>query len=79
MFANQGAIVVLVARRREQLDALADELTEFGVEALPIVCDITDQSQVNQAVDKACELAAAAVVGREFELLAPMTGLSEDH
>jgi len=71
MFASQGANVALVARRRELLDALADELTEFGVEALPIVCDVTDQSQVNQAVDKACELAAAAVVGREFELPLP--------
>jgi len=25
------------------------------VEALPIVCDVTDQWQVNQAVDKACD------------------------
>jgi len=78
MFASQGANVALVARRRKLLEALADELTEFGVGALPIVCDVIDQSQVNQAVDKACEL-AAAVVGRESELLAPLTGLSEDH
>jgi NADP-dependent 3-hydroxy acid dehydrogenase YdfG len=28
------------SRRRELLDALADEL--FEVEALPIVCDVTD-------------------------------------
>lgn len=55
MFASQGANVALVARRRELLEALADELTEFGVEALPIVCDVTHQSEVNQAVDKACD------------------------
>ena len=47
MFAHQGTNVALVARRRRLLDALADELTEFGVEALPIVCDVIDQSQVN--------------------------------
>src|SRR5271156_3945573 len=50
MFASQGANIALVARRGELLRDLAAELTEFGVEALPIVCDVTDQSQVNQAV-----------------------------
>ncbi len=55
MLASQGANVALVARRAQLLHDLADELTEFGVEALPLVCDVTDQSQVNRAVDKACD------------------------
>ena len=55
MFASQGANVALVARRGQLLHDLAVELTEFGVEALPIVCDVTDQAQVNRAVVEACD------------------------
>jgi short-subunit dehydrogenase len=55
MLASQGANVALVARRAQLLCDLADELTEFGVEALPIVCDVTDQAQVNRAVAEACD------------------------
>jgi short-subunit dehydrogenase len=50
MFASQGANLALFARRGELLRDLADELTELGVEALPIVCDVTDETQVRQAV-----------------------------
>jgi uncharacterized protein len=55
MLASQGANVALIARRGQLLRDLADRLTEFGVHALPIVCDVTDQSQVNQAVAAACD------------------------
>jgi uncharacterized protein len=55
MLASQGANVALVARRAQLLRDLADELTEFGVEALPFVCDVTVQSQVNRAVAEACD------------------------
>jgi short-subunit dehydrogenase len=55
MLASQGANVALVARRAQLLRDLADQLTEFGVEALPIVCDVTDQAQVNRAVAEACD------------------------
>lgn len=55
MLASQGANVALVARRAQLLRDLADELTEFGGEALPIVCDVTDQLQVDQAVAEACD------------------------
>jgi short-subunit dehydrogenase len=55
MLASQGANVALVARRAQLLRDLADELTEFGVEALPLVCDVTDQSQVDHAVAEACD------------------------
>ena len=55
MFASQGANVALVARRDELLHDLAGQLTEFGVAALPLVCDVTDQAQVDRAVDAACD------------------------
>lgn len=50
-FANQGANLVLIARRGELLAENARAITEeFGVEALPVVCDITDTEQVKAAV-----------------------------
>lgn len=50
-FANQGANLVLIARRGDLLAENARAITEeFGVEVLPVVCDITDTEQVKAAV-----------------------------
>lgn len=50
-FANQGANIVLLARRMNLLEANAKAISEeFGVEALPIACDITDTAAVQNAV-----------------------------
>ena len=54
--ANQGANIVPVARRQEKIEAVAKELTEeYGVETLPIRCDITDTDAVDALVDKVLE------------------------
>lgn len=51
--ANQGAKIVAIARRKEKIDAVADEINkEFGVETLAIQCDITDTAKVDSAVDE---------------------------
>ena len=43
--AARGHAVVLIARRRERLNAVADELAaRHGVRAEPIVCDLTDRA-----------------------------------
>ncbi|EEX09396.1 dehydrogenase [Ruegeria lacuscaerulensis ITI-1157] len=47
VFAAAGANVALVARSRAQIDALAAEL---GAQAMAIACDVSDYSQVEQAV-----------------------------
>jgi short-subunit dehydrogenase len=45
--AAEGMNLVLVARRQELLAARAAELaSEFGIEATPIVCDLTDEGAV---------------------------------
>ena len=50
-FANQGANVVLLARRMNLLEENARNIKEeFGVEVLPIACDITDTERVKEAV-----------------------------
>jgi NADP-dependent 3-hydroxy acid dehydrogenase YdfG len=53
--ANRGAIVVLGARRRERIEALADELKGNGAKALARTTDVTDRAQVKALVDAAVE------------------------
>ena len=52
--ANQGANIVVVARRQNLIDEVAAEITkEFGVETLAVRCDITDTAAVEAMVDAA--------------------------
>lgn len=53
-YAGQGADLVIMSRRIERLEEFAKELREeYGVNVLPIQCDVTDSAQVNAAADKA--------------------------
>lgn len=50
-YASQGANLVLIARRQNLLEENAKSISEeFGVEVLPLPCDITDTAQVQGAV-----------------------------
>ena len=50
-FASQGANLVLLARREERLVENAQTLAkEFGVEVLPLKCDITVADDIRRAV-----------------------------
>ncbi len=54
-FARQGADLVLLARRVERLEELADKLRdEYGVKVLPVRCDVTSTEDINAAA-KSCE------------------------
>lgn len=48
--ARQGASVALLARRLDKLEAVAAEIRKAGGKALPVVCDVTNSSQVKDAV-----------------------------
>lgn len=49
--AEHGAQVVMLARRREKLEAAAAEVSDkWGVPAHAVVCDVTDQEQIDNAV-----------------------------
>ena len=48
--AGAGATVVVVARREDLLDALADRITKAGGRAVPIPCDISDMDAVDALV-----------------------------
>lgn len=55
LLSAQGARVVLGARRVERIQALADELTGSGGQALAIPTDVTDYEQVKRLVDAAVQ------------------------
>ena len=48
-FAEQGANLVLMARRVEKLEELKTELEGKGVRVLPVKCDVTNVNDVNEA------------------------------
>jgi meso-butanediol dehydrogenase/(S,S)-butanediol dehydrogenase/diacetyl reductase len=50
LFAREGAKVALAARRREKLDAVAQEIIAEGHEALAVECDVTQKESVEAAV-----------------------------
>lgn len=50
LFANEGAIVILAARRMDRLTALAEEICAAGGKAFAIPLDVTKHSQIDSAV-----------------------------
>ena len=48
--AEAGASVVIAARRKERLEAFAKELEALGVEALAVVCDVTNVDDVDRMI-----------------------------
>lgn len=56
-YADQGADLVILARRIEKLEALAKELSKKGVRCLPLQCDVTDSKRVDEV---------AKIVEKEF-------------
>lgn len=53
--AEQGAAVVLAARRVDRLEKLHNRLVERGFQSLPVELDVTDEDAVNAAVARAVE------------------------
>ena len=53
-FARQGADLVILARRVERLEELAQKLrADYGVKILPIQCDVTSTENINSAAEQA--------------------------
>lgn len=55
LLSEQGASVVLGARRADRIQALADELNGSGGKALALTTDVTDRQQVKKLVDFAVQ------------------------
>ncbi len=55
-YAQQGASLVLLARRVERLEESAKAFNEkYGVEVLPLACDVTDEAVIDAALAAADE------------------------
>lgn len=50
-FAKEGAIVIAVARRKERLDALAEEAKGLEGKILPFVGDVSDEKTNEEMID----------------------------
>ncbi len=55
LFAREGAKVGLIDIQRSAVEAAAAEIAAAGGEALPLRADVTDEDQVERAVDLAVE------------------------
>ncbi len=51
-FAEAGANLALLARRKDRLDELVAELKSPETEAIAVTCDVTDEESVKNAVEK---------------------------
>ena len=77
-FAKLGAHIVLVARKKEKLEKVADELKKFPVSTLICPCDIAKKDQVKQmskivlekfdTVDVLVNNAGFAIYGSVYDL-----------
>jgi len=54
-FAGQGAKVVVASRTGAELDQVVKELEAIGAQALAVVCDVSDEDQVVNLVQKTAE------------------------
>ncbi len=52
-FAGQGTDLVIMARRLDKLEKVAEEIRSLGVKCLPVQCDVTNTDQVNKAAEAA--------------------------
>lgn len=53
MLSSMGATIVLAARRKDRIDALAEEIKNNGGKALAVVTNVTDVEQVKALIEAA--------------------------
>ncbi|MCF8012598.1 MAG: SDR family oxidoreductase [Clostridiales bacterium] len=51
-YAEYGAKVALLARRKEKLESIAEEIKQLGGESIPVQCDVTNEEMVKNAVEE---------------------------
>ncbi|MDV0444870.1 Gluconate 5-dehydrogenase [Methanimicrococcus sp. At1] len=51
-FAENGATVALLARRKEKLESAVAEITSAGGKAIAVECDVTNEDLVKKAIDE---------------------------
>ena len=70
-FARRGARVILVARRKDRLDALASRIEQAGGRAIAWTCDVTDLARVEKLPGLVKEL-----TGKPVDVLVNNAGIA---
>lgn len=55
LLAKAGANIVVVSRHKDECDAVAKEIEEIGVKALPFSCDVTKMGDIDALVKNTVE------------------------
>ncbi len=71
-FAKQGADLVIVSRRLEELDSIKYDLANEGVRVLPVICDVTKSNEVKAAAARTKEIFG------KVDILVNCAGASKD-
>jgi NADP-dependent 3-hydroxy acid dehydrogenase YdfG len=77
LLSSEGATVVLAARRKDRIEALAKELNDRGGKALAVPTDVADRPQVKQLADKAVDTYGRLDVMLNNAGLMPLAPLEE--
>ena len=72
LFAEEGAKVVIGARRKEALDALLEEIAANGGEAIAIAGDVKDEKYANALVGSAHHRRACVESFQKFATMSPV-------
>jgi len=77
-FAKEGSNVILVARRKQKLEQIADDLKKFNISTMICECDVSDKLQVEKmsklvlekygSIDILVNNAGFAIYGSVFDL-----------
>lgn len=76
--ADAGAHVMLVSRTQEQLDSVAAKIEANGGQATPVVCDVTDATQVHERIE-GIERIDILVNNAGSNIPEPFVDVSEEH
>ncbi|MBM4094439.1 MAG: SDR family oxidoreductase, partial [Planctomycetes bacterium] len=55
LFAQEGACVVLVGRRKQLCEAIAEEIRAAGGRALALACDVSREDDIRDSIEQAVE------------------------
>jgi NAD(P)-dependent dehydrogenase (short-subunit alcohol dehydrogenase family) len=82
LFAEEGATVAIAGRNRERGEALVQEISDGGGNALFVELEVTDQEQWDAAVDRVREEAGALhilmnIVGSNAMVMLPKVDIDE--
>jgi len=76
--AQAGARLILLSRTRRELEEVAGRIAQSGGQARVLVCDVTDSSQLDSALDQ-LERLDILVNNAGMNIPEPFVDVSEDH